>query len=127
MNTNVKNETIKIKASSSDIEINGIVYFIPDKYIENKFLSNEYKKLYKILLAIYLDLQIKNNKIKNISSIDKLHINNGIIIVDKLISYIFSGKIYITNLSVLEINMLEKIPEELIHNINPNIIDKIDL
>ena len=119
-------DILKIKIND-DIEINGIVYFIPDKYIENKFLSNEYKKLYKILLAIYLDLQIKNNKIKNISSIDKLHINNGIIIVDKLISYIFSGKIYITNLSVLEINMLEKIPEELIHNINPNIIDKIDL
>lgn len=127
MNTShIKNETIKIKASS-DIEINGIVYFIPDKYIENKFLSNEYKKLYKILLALYLDLQIKTNKIKNITSIDKLHINNGIIIVDKLISYIFNGKIYITNLTLLEINILEKIPEELIHNINPNIIEKIDL
>ena len=126
IHTNVKTAPIKVKAASNDIEINGIVYFIPDKYIENKFLSNEYKKLYKILLAIYLDLQIKNNKIKNITSIDKLHINNGIGIVDKLISYIFSGKIYITNLSLLEINILEKIPEELIHNINPNIIEKID-
>ena len=53
-------DLIKIKATD-DIEINGNIYFIPDKYIENRFLSYEYKKLYKFLLAMYLDLQIVNN------------------------------------------------------------------
>ena len=33
---------IKIRATD-DIEINGNIYFIPDKYLENKFLSYEYK------------------------------------------------------------------------------------
>ena len=41
-------DLIKIKATD-DIEINGTIYFIPDKYIENKFLSYEYKKLYKLI------------------------------------------------------------------------------
>ena len=118
-------EFIKIKATD-DIEINGNIYFIPDKYIENKFLSYEYKKLYKLILVIYLDLQIINKKIDNISSITKLHITNGIIIVDKLISYIFCGKVYITNLTSLEKNILEKIPETLIQHINPTIIEKIE-
>ena len=120
------NNSIKIKATD-DIEINGNVYFIPDKYIENKFLSYEYKQLYKLILVIYLDLQITNNKIENIKSINKIHINNAIIIVDKLISYIFCGKIYITNLTTLEKNILDKIPENLIQNINLTIIEKIEL
>jgi hypothetical protein len=119
-------DILKIKIND-DIEINGIVYFIPDKYIENKFLSYEYKKLYKLLLAIYLDLQLKHNKIDNITSINKIHMNSGIIIVDKIISYILTGKIYITNLTSLEKCMIDKIPESLIQNINPNIIEKIDL
>ena len=125
MNKTTKN-IIKIKATD-DIEINGNIYFIPDKYLENKFLSNEYKKLYKLILVIYLDLQITNNKIENIKSINKIHINNAIIIVDKLISYIFCGKIYITNLTTLEKNILDKIPENLIQNINLTIIEKIEL
>ena len=118
-------EFIKIKASD-DIEINGNIYFIPDKYIENKFLSYEYKKLYKLLLVIYLDLQIVNKKIDTITSITKLHIANGIIIVDKLRSYIFCGKLYITNLTTFEKTILEKIPETLIQHINPQIIEKIE-
>ena len=116
---------IKIKATD-DIEINGNIYFIPDKYIENKFLSYEYKKLYKLILVLYLDLQIINKKIDTITNISKLHITNGIIIVDKLISYIFCGKVYITNLTTLEKTILEKIPETLIQHINPHIIEKID-
>jgi hypothetical protein len=118
-------EFIKIKAPD-DIELNGTIYFIPDKYIENKFLSYEYKKLYKFILALYLDLQITNKKIDNITSITKLHITNGIIIVDKLISYIFCGKVYITNLTSLEKTILEKIPEPLIQYINPSILERID-
>ena len=120
------NNSIKIKVSD-DIEINGNVYFIPDKYIENKFLSTEYKQLYKLLLVLYLDLQITTHKIENITSITKLHIANGITIVDKLISYIYGGKLYITHLTALEKSILEKIPENLIHIINPLIIEKIEL
>ena len=123
--TKIPKEISKIKATD-DIEINGNIYFIPDKYIENKFLSYEYKKLYKLILVIYLDLQIINKKIESISSITKLHISNGIICVDKLISYIFCGKVYITNLTSLEKSILEKIPEILIQHINPQIIEKIE-
>ena len=119
-------DIIKIKIND-DIEINGIVYFIPDKYIENKFLSYEYKKLYKLLLSLYLDLQLKHNKIDNIKSINKIHINSAIIFVDKIISYILTGKIYITNLTSLEKYMIDRIPESLIQLINHNIIEKIDL
>lgn len=115
---------IKIRATD-DIEINGNIYFIPDKYLENKFLSYEYKKLYKLIIVLYLDLQITNHKIENIKEISKLHINNGIISADKIISYILCGKLYISHLTTIEKCILDKIPDTLISNINLNIIEKI--
>ena len=122
-----KNKIIKIKANN-DIEINGRIYFVPDKYIGNSifYLSTEHKNLYKIIFAMYLDSLITNFKIENIARITKNHINDANICTDKLISYILTGKLYITTLSIIEKAILEKVPEYLLQTINPNIIEKID-
>lgn len=123
---NTSNKTVKVKGSN-DIEINGRIYFIPDKYIENTYLPIEFKKLYKFCFAMYLDIQITNNKIENISKITKTHVTSAIQIIDKIINYIITGKIYITNLSNIEKQIIDKIPESLLQKINPNIIEKIDI
>jgi len=119
---------IKIKANS-DIEINGRIYFVPDKIIGNAifYLSSEHKSLYKIIFAMYLDALITNHKIENIARITKTHINDANIFADKLISYILTGKVYIINLCTLEKQIIDKIPGNLLQNINPNIIEKIDV
>lgn len=123
MNNTNTNTTTKLKLSN-DININGRVYFVSDTYIENKFLAYEHKQLYKFLLALYLDLQITTYKIESIKSITKTHINNGIIIINKLMSYITTGKVSNIHLSGLEKTILNTIPEELINTINPNSIEK---
>ena len=125
---NTDNKILKIK-SSNDIDINGRIYFIPDKYIttSNKYIPYEYQKLYKIICAMYLDLLITNKKIENISSINKNHINDAVSSSNKLIAYITTGKIYITNITLIEKEILEKIPESLFNKINPNIVEKIDV
>ena len=124
------NKLIKIKANN-DIEINGRIYFIPDKYIGSAifYLSFEHKNLYKIIFAMYLDSLITNCKIENISRITKNHIIDANIFTDKIISYILTGKASIINintLSIIEKTILDKVPEYLLQNINPNIIEKID-
>lgn len=116
----------KIKASN-DIEINGRVYFVPDKYIENSYLPIEFKKLYKFCFAMYLDMLITNHKIENISKITKIHITNAIQSSEKILNYIVTGKVYILNISLIEKNIIDKIPESLLLKINPNIIEKIDI
>ena len=116
----------KIKASN-DIEINGRVYFVPDKYIENSYLPIEFKKLYKFCFAMYLDMLITNHKIENISKITKIHITNAIQSSEKILNYIVTGKVYILNISLIEKNIIAKIPESLLLKINPNIIEKIDI
>jgi len=122
-NNNTITTTTKLKLCD-DININGRVYFLPDKYIENKFLAYEHKQLYKFLLALYLDLQITTYKIESIKSITKTHINNGIIIINKLMSYITTGKVSHIYLTSLEKTILNTIPEELINTINPNSVEK---
>ena len=122
----MSNKIIKIKASN-DIEINGRIYFVPDKYIENTFLPVEFKKLYKFCFAMYLDMLITNNKIENITNITKTHITNAIQSSDKILNYIMTGKIYIVNISLIEKHIIAKIPESLLQKINPNIIEKIDI
>ena len=122
-NNIITTATTKLKLCD-DININGRVYFLPDKYIENKFLSYEHKKLYKFILALYLDLQITTYKIESIKSITKTHINNGIIIINKLMSYITTGQVSYIHLTSLEKTILNTIPEELINTINPNSVEK---
>lgn len=124
----IANKMIKIKASS-DFEVNGRIYFIPDKYMNDTIihLGCEFQELYKIMIALYLDLQISNNKITNISKITKSHLMDSLISSNKLISYITTGSIYISHLTSIEKQIIEKIPEYLINIINPRCIEKLDL
>ena len=126
MSNKLSSKLTKIKASN-DIEINGRIYFVPDKYIENSYLPIEFKKLYKFCFAMYLDMLITNHKIENISKITKTHITNAIQSSEKILNYIVTGKVYILNISLIEKNIIDKIPESLLLKINPNIIEKIDI
>ena len=129
MENDKNTKPIKIRANT-DIEINGRIYFVPDKIIGNAifYLSSEHKSLYKIIFAMYLDSLITNYKIQNISRINKNHINDANICSEKLISYILTGTLVFANLSlsIIETEILEKIPEYLLQNLNPNIIEKIE-
>jgi len=127
-NKSSKSHTIKKIKANNDFEINGRVYFIPDKYIGNAllYLSYEHTNLYKYIIAMYLDSLIVLNKIENISKITKKHLDDSILIGEKLLSYILMGKLYITNLTTIEKMILNKVPEYLIEKINHNIIEKID-
>ena len=124
---NKSNNLKKIKANN-DIEINGVVYFIPDKYLGSAlfYLSNEHKNLFKYIVAMYLDILITTSKIEQISKINKTHMNDSILCAEKILSYIMMGKVYITNISNIEKIIISKIPEYLIYKTNPNIVEKLD-
>ena len=112
--------------TDSDIELNGIIYFIPDKYIYNKFLGFEYRKLYKFMLASVINYNIIHNKIISISHLTLTNINNYIEICDKMLSYVLTGKINIIKLSTMERDLINNIPSTLIPNLTHNIIETLD-
>lgn len=133
----VKNEVSKVnnvcKVSKINIkdefELNGRVYFIPDKFIENTqspYLGIEYIKLYKFILASVIDNHLDKGFVKDITKITKTLLNNYIIICDKIISHIITGKINTIHLSLIENEIISKIPDSLIPKLNPNIVERLE-
>lgn len=109
-----------------DIEINGRIYFIPDKYIEHKFLGIEYINLYKFVLASIINYNIENNILQNITKLSQSILNNYIQMCDKIFSYVITGKINNIHLNKIDNYIINKIPAKLIPNLNPNIVEKIE-
>jgi hypothetical protein len=109
-----------------DIEINGRIYFIPDKLIEHDHLGFEYIKLYKFILASVIDRHLEKDPTKNITQITKLLLNNYIQSADKIFSYIITGKINIIHLSNIETDIINKLPISLIPKLNPNIVERLE-
>jgi hypothetical protein len=118
----VKNK-ITIK---DDIEINGRIYFIPDKLIEHNHLGFEYIKLYKFILASVIDNHLEKSSNKDITQITKIVLNNYIQSSDKIFSYIITGKINIIHLSNIEYDIINKLPTSLIPKLNPNIVERLE-
>lgn len=133
----VKNEVSKVnnvcKVSKINIkdefELNGRVYFIPDKFIENTqspYLGIEYIKLYKFILASVIDNHLDKNLLKDITKITKTLLNNYIIICYRIFSHIITGKINTIHLSLIENEIISKIPDSLIPKLNPNIVERLE-
>ena len=133
----VKNEVSKVnnvcKVSKINIkdefELNGRVYFIPDKFIENTqspYLGIEYIKLYKFILASVIDNHLDKNLLKDITKITKTLLNNYVVICDRIFSHIFTGKINTIHLSSIENEIISKIPDSLIPKLNPNIVERLE-
>lgn len=124
----VKNEVSKVNIKD-EFELNGRVYFIPDKFIENTqspYLGIEYIKLYKFILASVIDNHLDKNLLKDITKITKILLNNYIIICDRIFSHIFTGKINTIHLSLIENEIISKIPDSLIPKLNPNIVERLE-
>ena len=124
----VKNEVSKVNIKD-EFELNGRVYFIPDKFIENTqspYLGIEYIKLYKFILASVIDNHLDKNLLKDITKITKTLLNNYIIICDRIFSHIFTGKINTIHLSLIENEIISKIPDSLIPKLNPNIVERLE-
>jgi hypothetical protein len=124
----VKNEVSKVNIKD-EFELNGWVYFILDKFIENThlpYLGIEYIKLYKFILASVIDNHLDKNLLKDITKITKTLLNNYIIICDRIFSHIITGKINTIHLSLIENEIISKIPDSLIPKLNPNIVERLE-
>jgi len=116
----------KILHISDDIELDGRIYFIPDKYIEHKYLGIEHIKLYKFILASIINNHLIRKILQNITLLTQTNINNYIQICDKIFSYIITGKINtIIQLTNMDKDIINNIPTKLIPKLNLHIIETI--
>jgi hypothetical protein len=127
MSQNNIGKVIKNKIKITDIvDINGRIYFIPDKYVELDNLSFEHCKLYKFILASVIDVNLEVGKITDITKITKTILNNYCNTAEKIFAYLITGKLNIITLSEIETSIINKIPIALIPKLNPNIVERLE-
>ena len=128
--TDKNTDTHKVKKLHcyDDIEVNGRIIYIPDKYIQQDFLSYEQMRIYKFVLAMLIDNYLTKNssnkcmkagKLDKASKLDKVAIDKLQTVADNIFSYLMMGKIVgNVNLGILEQEIITKIPQSLFANHN---------
>lgn len=126
---------VKKISGCNEIEISGIIYYIPDTFTPDNTFS-EHRELYKFLLCQLLHSGINTSDTGDISdntleSLQKLknkkYYNKILNDTEKLYSYIITGKINTgINLSNTEKDIIAKIPIALIPKINPNVVEMLE-
>ena len=112
-------------SDKTDIEINGKIYYITDNLSNriNTITPIENIKLYKYLIALVMDSYSN----KKLTKLTKNGYEQLLQTVEKLYSYIITGKVNECNLSLMEQTIVNKIPSLFIPSINPHLIEVIDL
>lgn len=107
------------------IELDGYIFFIPDKYLDHHFFSKEYKKCYKHILALCILHHYDNQ----LSKLTKPKLLSYIQITDKIFAYLESGQLIGSyNISSsIEKYILNKIPQNLFCTHNPLLTEKLEL
>jgi hypothetical protein len=107
------------------IELDGYIFFIPDKYLDHQFFSKEYKKCYKHILA----LCILNHYDTQLSKLTKPKLLSYIQITDKIFAYLESGQLIGSyNISSsIEKYILNKIPQNIFSRHNPLLTEKLEV
>jgi len=121
-----KNSKINKIKLTDIVELNGRIYYIPDKYIGLDNLSFEHCKLYKFILASVIDVNLEAGKITDITKITKTILNNYCNTAEKIFAYLITGKLNIITLSEIETSIINKIPIALIPKLNPNIVERLE-
>jgi hypothetical protein len=125
-NTKQKASLSKIKITDI-IDLNGRIYYIPDKYIDCNTIGYEYVKVYKFILAAVIDSNLASGKIKDITKITKSTLTTYINTCDKIFTYIITGKLNTTiQFSTIETSIIKNIPVVVIPKLNPNIIERLE-
>jgi hypothetical protein len=107
-----------------DIEVNGRVIYLPDKYIQQGFLSYEQKLIYKHILAMLIDNYLSKHcsSTFNKSIIDKLQCS-----CDNIFAYLIMGKVTGNlKITILENSIIDKIPKSLFKEQNLILCEKME-
>jgi hypothetical protein len=109
-----------------DIEINGKIYYIPDKYTDflNIIYGFEQKKLYKYILSKIIEHYLESAL--TLELLNKNHMDKYIFICDKIFSYVITGKLNINTFSLWENKIINNIPNTYIPKLNPKVVERLE-
>lgn len=133
--TNARTTVRTIKTTEHDksilrgvdgIELEGILYFIPEKYTAGMELGIEHQTLFNIILANVIHLRSKMENI-NLMKITKTLMDKYITYAERIFAYCVTGKM---DTGIIfqkwERDVINKIPDFIIPKLNPIIVERLD-
>jgi hypothetical protein len=118
-----KDPNKKVIKNSDEINLDGVLYLIPDKYIPNLDLGIEQQWIYKFILASVIHKQ--RSKVL-LEQLNKNHLDKYIIITERLFAYCITGYLDNINLTLWEQEIINKIPNTIITHLNPLISERLE-
>jgi hypothetical protein len=108
-----------------NIEIEGHLYFIPEKYTAGMYIGAEYKKLFNYILAHIIHNRIHKDSLK-MESINKIQLDKYLIITEKIFSFIITGKLDNIGFNQWENEIISIIPDFIIPKLNTFIVERLE-
>lgn len=119
-------EKDKIIIRNSDgIEIDGCLYYIPDKYTSGINIAIEYKQLFNYILAKVMHTRIRLDEL-DIESIGKAQMDKYVITAERIFSFVITGKLDTITFTKWENDILGAIPIFIIPKLNPLIVERLE-
>lgn len=119
------NKTKTIIRHCDSIEIDGNLYFIPEKYTAGMYIGTEYKKLFHFILAHVIHNRITNDGVK-MESVNKAQMDKYVTITERLFSFVITGKLDTLVFNNWENEIISSIPEFIIPKLNPFIVERLE-
>ena len=105
-----------------EIELDGILYILPNRYLPNLDLAIEHQIIFKNILAKVIHYH--RNKI-SLNCLSKTHIDKFLVITEKIFAYCLTGYLNDTKFMPWEQNIINEIPISIMSKLNPFIAERI--
>jgi len=107
------------------IEIEGVLYFIPERYTDNMNLSLEHRYLFNYILAHVMHTRIRLDKL-TLETITKTHMDKYIVAAERIFAFVITGALDNMAFSEWEQNILARVPGFIIPKLNPLIVERLE-
>lgn len=111
--------------NSASIEIDGQLYYIPEKYTANMDIGVEYKNLFNYILAQVMHTRVRLDNLE-LESIGKTQMDKYLVAAERIFAFIITGKLDSIIFSKWENDILAGIPSCIIPKLNPLIVERLE-
>ena len=111
--------------NADNIEIDGILYYIPERYTDGMNLALEHRYLFNYILAHVMHTRIRLDKL-DMESITKTHMDKYLAAAERLFAFVITGKLDNVIFSGWEQNILANVPGFIIPKLNPLIVERLE-
>jgi len=111
--------------NSDNIEIDGILYYIPERYTDGMDIALEHRYLFNYILAHVMHSRIRLDKL-TLETITKTHMDKYLAAAERLFAFVITGKLDITSFSGWENAILARVPGFIIPKLNPLIVERLE-